>query len=74
MGYGNRYGASYADLTAGTFLGDAIFPSLFKQDPRYFYKGTGSVESRILYAIANALICKGDNGHWQAVLSDPREA
>ena len=65
VGYAKRYGASYADLTAGTFLGDAIFPSLFKQDPRYFYKGTGSVQARVLYAIANALICKGDNGNWQ---------
>ena len=24
-------------------IGGAILPSLFKQDPRYFYKGTGSV-------------------------------
>jgi hypothetical protein len=65
VGYGKRYGASYGDITIGTFLGDALFPSLFKQDPRYFYKGTGSVQFRIMYAIANAIICKGDNGHWQ---------
>ena len=37
----------------------------FHQDPRYFYKGTGSIKSRTLYAIANAVICKGDNGRWQ---------
>jgi hypothetical protein len=37
-----------------------------KQDPRYFYKGTGTRRARFLYAIANAVICKGDNGHWQA--------
>jgi len=35
---------------------------------RYFYKGTGSVRSRILYALATSVICKGDNGHWQAKL------
>jgi hypothetical protein len=64
-GYGKRYGASFADATIGTFLGSAIFPSLLKQDPRYFYKGTGSKRSRFLYAVANAVICKGDNGHWQ---------
>jgi hypothetical protein len=40
-------------------------PSVLKQDPRYFYKGTGSKRSRILYALANSVICKGDNGHWQ---------
>jgi hypothetical protein len=66
QGYGKRYGASYVDLVSGTFIGSAILPSLLKQDPRYFYKGTGSTRSRILYAIANAVICKGDNGRWQA--------
>ena len=65
QGYAKRYGASYADLVTGTYIGGAILPSLLKQDPRYFYKGTGSVRSRILYAIASAVICKGDNGHWQ---------
>ena len=65
QGYGKRYGAAYADLVTGTFIGGAILPSLLKQDPRYFYKGTGSVRSRVLYAIANSVICKGDNGHWQ---------
>ena len=66
QGFAKRYGASYADLVAGTFVGSAVLPSLLKQDPRYFYKGTGSKRSRILYALANAVICKGDNGHWQA--------
>ena len=65
-GYAKRYGASYADSAIGTFIGGAILPSVLKQDPRYFYKGTGSRRSRFLYAIANAVICKGDNGHWQA--------
>jgi len=65
QGYGKRYGASYADFVIGTYIGSAILPSLLKQDPRYFYKGTGSVKSRAMYAIANAVICKGDNGKWQ---------
>lgn len=65
QGYGKRFGAIYADTVAGTFIGSAMLPSLLKQDPRYFYKGTGTVRSRILYAMANAVICKGDNKHWQ---------
>jgi carboxypeptidase family protein len=69
QGYAKRYGASYADVVTSTFIGGAILPSLFKQDPRYFYKGTGSKRSRVLYAIANSVICKGDNGHWQACYS-----
>jgi hypothetical protein len=70
QGYGKRYGASYADFVTGTFIGSAILPSLLKQDPRYFYKGSGGTRLRILYAIANAVICKGDNGHWQANYSN----
>jgi hypothetical protein len=66
QGYGKRYGADYADLVTATFIGSAILPSLLKQDPRYFYKGTGSTRSRLLYAIANAVICNGDNKRWQA--------
>ncbi len=65
QGYAKRYGASYADGFIGNMIGGAILPSLLKQDPRYFYKGTGSTRSRILYALANAVVCKGDNGHWQ---------
>ena len=65
QGYAKRFGAVYADTVTSTFIGGAIFPSLLKQDPRYFYKGTGSTPSRFLYAIANSVICKGDNGRWQ---------
>ncbi len=65
QGYGKRYGASYANFVSGTFIGSAILPSVLKQDPRYFYKGSGSKRSRILYAVADSVVCKGDNGHWQ---------
>jgi hypothetical protein len=64
-GYAKRYGAAFADGATGTFIGGAILPSLFKQDPRYFYKGTGSTGSRILYAISRSVIAKGDNQRWQ---------
>jgi hypothetical protein len=70
QGYAKRYGASYADFATNAFIGGAILPSLLKQDPRYFYKGSGSGRSRALYAIANAVICKGDNGHWQPNYSE----
>jgi hypothetical protein len=64
-GYAKRFGAAYADGFTSTMIGEAILPSLLHQDPRYFYKGTGSIRSRALYAIATVVICKGDNGHWQ---------
>jgi len=64
-GYGKRYGASFTDATTNVFIAGAILPAILRQDPRYFYRGHGSTRSRMFYAIANAFICKGDNGHWQ---------
>ena len=64
-GYMKRFGANDADLAVGTFVGGAILPAILHQDPRYFYKGTGTVRSRLLYALASTVICKGDNGKWQ---------
>lgn len=66
QGYAKRYAATYGDTVISTFIGGAILPSILKQDPRYFYKGSGTIRSRILYALATSVICKGDNGHWQA--------
>jgi Carboxypeptidase regulatory-like domain len=68
-GYGKRFGADLGNLAVGTYMGGAILPSLFHQDPRYFYKGTGSIHSRFIYAISRAIICRGDNGHSQPNLS-----
>jgi hypothetical protein len=65
QGYAKRYGASYVNVFGATFIGGAIMPSLLKQDPRYYYKGKGTTRSRLLYAVASSVICKGDNGHWQ---------
>jgi hypothetical protein len=65
QGYAKRLGAGYADVVASTFLSGAVFPSLLKQDPRYFYQGTGSTRSRLLHAVGNSVVCRGDNGRTQ---------
>jgi hypothetical protein len=64
-GYGKRYGAALANHVSGTLLGKAVYPSIFHQDPRYFYKGKGSIRSRALYAISAAVIARGDDGRWK---------
>ena len=65
QGYAKRYAAAYGGFFNGTLIGSAALPIVFRQDPRYFFKGTGSSAARAGYAIANAVICKGDNHHWQ---------
>lgn len=64
-GYAKRFAAAYGDDLIGTMIGSAILPSLFHQDPRYFYKGTGTFTSRFYYAVSSAVITHGDNGHRQ---------
>jgi hypothetical protein len=64
-GYAKRFGADYGDVVIGRMIGSAILPSIFHQDPRYFYQGTGSFSSRSFHAISSAIVCRGDNGHTQ---------
>jgi hypothetical protein len=64
-GYGKRFGAGMADATVGTLLTGAVLPMVFRQDPRYFYKGSGSTASRTWYALKTTVISRGDNGRWQ---------
>lgn len=63
--YAKRFGANMADAYSATFISNAILPSLFHQDPRYIYQGTGSTKSRAWHAIASAFVCPGDNGNKQ---------
>jgi hypothetical protein len=64
-GYAKRFGAAYADTVSTRMFSRAIFPTLFHQDPRYFYRGSGNVRSRMLYAIEAAVVTRGDNGQLQ---------
>ena len=61
-GFGKRFAAQYANDFTSRMIGSAMLPSLFHQDPRYFYKGTGIIRSRALYALKSTFICRGDNG------------
>jgi Carboxypeptidase regulatory-like domain len=64
-GYGQRFGANYANGLTDIMIGGAILPSILHQDPRYFYRGTGTTKSRTIYALRTPFVAKGDNGRWQ---------
>ncbi len=64
-GYGERFGAAAADGFSDIMIGGAILPSLLRQDPRYYYQGTGTNNSRILHALSSPFICRGNNGRLQ---------
>ena len=64
-GYGQRFGSTYLNGLTDIMISGAILPSLLRQDPRYFYQGTGSSKSRLIHALSSPIICRGDNGQWQ---------
>ncbi len=64
-GYAKRYGAAFATGTFSRFFGSAVYPAIFHQDPRYFYKGSGSFGTRAWYAMTRSVVARGDNGKWQ---------
>jgi hypothetical protein len=64
-GYGERFGASLASGTSEALFSNAILPSLLHQDPRYFYRGSGTKGSRAWHAVLAPFVCQGDNGKSQ---------
>jgi len=64
QGYAKRYGAAYSDYFIGNFFGNAVLPSLLREDPRYFQKGTGRGATRVLWAAASTVWCRRDKGTW----------
>jgi Carboxypeptidase regulatory-like domain len=61
-GYAKRWAASFADNRSGDLLSHFVFASLFRQDPRYFYQGTGTTQSRLMHALGSAFIARSDRG------------
>jgi hypothetical protein len=64
-GYAERFGAAAADGISDIMIGGAILPSLLRQDPRYYYQGTGNNKSRVLHALSSPFVCRGNNGRLQ---------
>jgi hypothetical protein len=64
-GYAKRFSSTYGNFFFGTMLGGWAMPALLHQDPRYFYKGSGTTWQRIRYALEMSVVARGDNGRWQ---------
>src|SRR5271169_4595261 len=64
-GFAKRYGAAFGDATIATFMTGAVFPSLFKQDPRYYQLVHGGFKRRLVYSVGRILITRTDSGHSQ---------
>jgi hypothetical protein len=61
-GFGRRLGTAYGDQAMGNLMTEAIYPSLLREDPRYFRRGSGSNWSRTWYALTRVMITRTDSG------------
>ncbi len=61
-GYGKRYGAGFADGLTAAILITGVYPSLLRQDPRYYRLGDGSFSHRVGYAVSRILVTRQDSG------------
>ncbi|MGO8790447.1 MAG: hypothetical protein ACLQVL_24105 [Terriglobia bacterium] len=64
-GYGKRYGAAMADVTDHEFLSNFMFPVMFRQDPRYFRLGQGTIPHRIVHSLEQEFWANTDQGSRQ---------
>lgn len=60
--YFKRYAQIYGDGLTSDLLSHAILPSIFKQDPRYYYQGVGSRKSRLKHVLEFTVIAHADSG------------
>lgn len=61
-GYGKRYGAGFADgLSDGLFV-TGVYPTLLRQDPRYYRMDSGGFTHRFGYAATRILVTRQDSG------------
>ena len=60
--YAERFGAYAGSVVSASFFTDFALPVILHQDPRYFRKGSGSVPSRIWYAVTREVVGHRDDG------------
>jgi hypothetical protein len=60
VGYSKRFGTAYTDAIIGNFGTGAIFPTLLKQDPRYYQMGKGNFFWRFGYAAMRVVVTRSD--------------
>jgi hypothetical protein len=64
-GFSRYFGASYGDWVIGDYMTEGIFPTILRQDPRYFRRSTGSGWSRLAYAMGQIFWTHSDSGRKQ---------
>jgi len=61
-GFARFYARGFSDQIIGSYVTEAILPSLLHEDPRYFRLGSGSLWRRTYYATSRIFVTRMDNG------------
>jgi hypothetical protein len=61
-GYGRYYWHTFADQTDENYQVEFVFPTLFRQDARYYTLGHGGFAKRAVYSFGRVLITRTDSG------------
>jgi hypothetical protein len=69
-GYGKRYALEFGDNTIENYMAEALFPSLFRQDPRYYQLGKGGFFHRFAYSATRIAVTRSDAGKSQFNFSE----
>jgi hypothetical protein len=62
-GFGEAYSRSLGDQIIGSYVTEAILPSLLHEDPRYFRVGSGTFLRRAGYATSRIFVTRMDEGY-----------
>lgn len=68
--YAKRYGNTAGDSIVENFMVGAVFPSVLKQDPRYYQSGQGGFMRRTGYSISRIFVTRTDSGSTQFNFSE----
>lgn len=61
-GFAAAYSRSVGDQIIGSYVTEAIMPSLFHEDPRFFRLGSGTVSHRAYNAVSRIFVTRRDDG------------
>ena len=68
--YSRYYAASLTDFIVGDLMTEAVYPAVFRQDPRYFRRGAGGGWARLGYAVGQIFWTHTDAGGTQFNFSE----
>jgi len=61
-GYGKRLAANFASQTSARFFSEFAYPTIFREDPRYYRLAHGKFSTRLLHAMEHTVVAHRDSG------------